>query len=497
MIDNGVMHDEDPAAGPGPGFGDNPLAGQLPHPAVMAHNLVLALNGGGLVSGRAGLAGAAGSQFGGSRNIYHVLGYPSEIQYKEYKDRYQRGGIAQRVVEAAVEDTWRHYPKLMIGVGDEASSDHDVVKLWDAAAKRLDVFGSIEQADALCGVGNYSILLIGVKGTTSLAEPIRPGSVKRWDDLIFLQAYDQGAAVIASLTTDPGSPNYGLPESYNVDTGGSQPIPVHHSRVIHIVEKRRFDRVLGQPRMQAVWNYLMDLDKVIGSSAEAYWKLVYKGLVMKTQEGKKLPKPGTAEHDAIYEKIDDYVNDLRRYMLLEGMDLVDMGSQNVDPSNLVDVLLTVLAATIGIPKRILMGSELGELASSQDAAHWAGRIAARRVKYAEGRILNLIMYRLISWGVVPAELEFSWQWRPLFELSDTDRSTAAKAYAEAMLTAAAAEAAGALDLAEFRQLLTPFTKEPVIELDPFDAEPDEPEGDEPEPDVAEEGDEDGQESDEA
>ena len=153
------------------------------------------------------------------------------------------------------------------------------------------------------------------------------------------------------------------------------------------------------------------------------------------------------------------------------MEVQDLGSQNVDPSNLVDVIMTVISATRGIPKRILLGSELGELASSQDASHWAGRITSRRSKYAEGRILNVLLKRLAMWGALKLPKIYSWYWQPLFELSDTDKSVAAKNYADALSVAAGAAAAGAVDLGEFREKMTPFTVQPEMAPDPFDALP--------------------------
>jgi hypothetical protein len=151
------------------------------------------------------------------------------------------------------------------------------------------------------------------------------------------------------------------------------------------------------------------------------------------------------------------------------MELQDLGSQGVDPSNIVDVIITVIAATIRMPKRVLLGSELGELASSQDAGHWAGRIASRRTKHAEGRMLNPFVDRLIGWGVLD-KVDYSWQWKPLFELSDMDKATAAKNYADALVSAVSAALGGGVDLAEFRERMTPFSVDPeLMILDPFDA----------------------------
>ena len=446
----------------------NPIP-DLPHPQQMAE-MFMALNRS-VLGERMMLASRSGKSFGGDRNLYHTLGYPENLIYDDYLSMYKRGDIAQRIIEAPVEDTWREPPELREGDGEEADSDTPFTKQFNEFAQNVDLWNQLEQLDAITGIGHFGILLIGIRDAKKLDEPVT-GKISL-NQIIYLQPYDEGQVTINTYVTDRGNPMYGMPETYTITPGEGGSFPVHYSRVIHVVEKPRFSRVYGQPRLEPIYNRLMDLQKVLGSSAEAYWKLIYKGLTISTKDGYALPS-NADEVSELEDKIDDYVNDFRRFLLLEGMDVNDLGSQNVDPSNLVDVILSVIAATRGIPKRILMGSELGELASSQDASHWAGRITSRRTKYAEGRILRPFLQRLEMWQALKLPTIYSWYWKPLFELSDTDKSTAAKAYAEALQIAAGAAASGAVDLPEFREKMTPFTVQPEMMPDPFDAMPSEP-----------------------
>ena len=446
----------------------NPIP-ELPHPQQMAE-MFMALNRS-VLGERMMLASRSGKSFGGDRNLYHTLGYPENLIYDDYLSMYKRADIAQRIIEAPVEDTWREPPELRENDGEEADSDTPFTKAFNEFAQNVDLWNQLEQLDAITGIGHFGILLIGIRDAKKLDEPVT-GKISL-NQIIYLQPYDEGQVTINTYVTDRGNPMYGMPETYTIDPGEGGSFPVHYSRVIHVVEKPRFSRVEGQPRLEPIYNRLMDLQKVLGSSAEAYWKLIYKGLTISTKDGYALPS-NADQVSELEDKIDDYVNDFRRFFRLEGMEINDLGSQTVDPSNLVDIILSVIAATKGIPKRILMGSELGELASSQDASHWAGRITSRRTKYAEGRILKPLMMRLGAWQALTLPAIFSWYWTPLFELSDTDKSTAAKAYAEALQIAAGAAASGAVDLPEFREKMTPFTVQPEMMPDPFDAEPVEP-----------------------
>jgi len=443
----------------------NPVP-ELPPPRVMAE-IFMALNRT-MAGERRALASRAGKSFGGDRNLYHTLGYPEDLEYQDFLSMYTRGDLAQRIIEAPVDDTWRHAPELREGDGNDVDSDTPFTNTFDAFAQDIGLWNQLEQLDAITGIGRYGVLLIGIRDGHKLDEPVE--NIVGLNQVIYLQPYDEGQVTINSYVTNRGSPNYGLPEQYTIDPGEGDSFPVHYSRIIHVVEKPRFSRIYGQPRLEAIYNRLMDLQKVIGSSAEAYWKLIYKGAIISTKDGYSLP----SDADSVTEletKIDDYVNDFRRFLLLDGMEMKDLGSQNVDPSNLVDVIISVIAATMGIPKRILMGSELGELASSQDAGHWAGRIASRRTKYAEGRILNPLLKRLSDWGALELPKIYSWYWQPLFELSDVDRAAAAKNYADSLVSASAASASGAVDLDEFREKSTPYTVQPEMVPDPFDSDP--------------------------
>ena len=46
---------------------------------------------------------------------------------------------------------------------------------------------------------------------------------------------------------------------------------VHASRVIHVAEDILDDEVYGIPRLEPLYNYLDDLLKVVGGSAEMFW----------------------------------------------------------------------------------------------------------------------------------------------------------------------------------------------------------------------------------
>lgn len=77
------------------------------------------------------------------------------------------------------------------------------------------------------------------------------------------------------------------------------------------------------------------------------------------------------------------------------------------------MIMALVSGTTGIPRRILVGSEAGQLASEQDRANWAERIQERRALFANPSILDPTVMLLQTVGLVP-EGDFEWDWPSAF-----------------------------------------------------------------------------------
>lgn len=165
---------------------------------------------------RAELSGKLGKQFGGDRDLYTVLGYRKILGFQDYWAKYQRQDIAGRIVDAPAAATWRRPPQVTDD--DNSSEETQFEKAFNALSRRLRLWHNLDRADRLAGVGRYAILLIGVRDGKTLADPVQ-GAV-RPDDVLYLQAYSEGAASINSWVTDTQDPAFGKPETYRVDLAG-------------------------------------------------------------------------------------------------------------------------------------------------------------------------------------------------------------------------------------------------------------------------------------
>jgi uncharacterized protein len=317
------------------------------------------------------------------------------------------------------------------------------------------VWHYLERLDRLSGLGQYGVLLIGVKGEGDLASPVS-AKLHGAENIIYLSLFGEKDAKIKEFERDPGNERFGLPLIYEIDLGriGDQNLgkkKVHHSRVIHVAEDLLTDDIHGRPRLQRVYNRLDDLEKIVGGGAEATWKLIYQGMVVSAKDGYSL-EDSDAE---IKVKADDLLHGLQRVLALDGADVTMLGARVVDPSGLFEIIALLIATASGIPKRILFGSERGELASNTDQETWAGQIASRRTE-------PQMLWPFIDWCIrnvalpKPKSGTYEVEWPSLFEMNDKAKMEIAEKKANVIRSLAPA---GAVEL-----LITPEETRELVNL---------------------------------
>lgn len=401
---------------------------------VNAHKLVTLSS---LVS-RAGLAARLGKQFDGDRDLYDILGYKSDPDYKDFYAKYDRQDVASRIVDAPTQATWRHAPIVYEENSKEPTTAFEIA--WNKIVRRLKVFHYLERLDRLSGIGRYGILLIGVSGRRgyNLEAPL-VGGLRDQSEIAYLQVYTEGSATISEFSSDRRSPDFGKPAIYTVDLSGNiigdvayGTMRVHSSRVIHVAEGVEEDEVYGRPRLRPVFNLLDDLEKVVGGSAEMFWQGAYRGLHININPDFQQGDLSDDSLTALQDEIDEYIHGLRRFIRTQGVDINTLKAQIADPSGVFDVLMNLISGASKIPKRILIGSERGELASSQDEINWNARIKERQEQYAEPNILRAFIDKLIALGALPEpKADYKVIWPSLFEMDDLRKAQAVWTWARA------------------------------------------------------------------
>lgn len=268
------------------------------------------------------------------------------------------------------------------------------------------------------------------------ASPTSPSSTKPSKPtrrLNYLRVYKQAMVQITRYESNPNSPRHGYPTQYMVTLNGEsqhstgnapsqKDVSVHWTRVIHVADNAIDSDWCGVPRMQPVLNRLLDLRKLYAGSAEMYWQGALPGWAFETHP--QLGGDVEVSQSEVREMMEDFSGGLQRWMTLQGMSAKSLAPQVVDPTPQIMVQIEAICIRLGIPKRIFMGSERGELASGQDDVAWNDRLKSRHLLYLSPRMIAPFIDRLIACGVLsPPKDSYHISWPDLTSKSDDEKAS--------------------------------------------------------------------------
>lgn len=381
-----------------------------------------------------------GRQYDGDRDVYDVLGYPEEIDEEDYRARYERQDIAERIVKLPANDTWRHDPLVSDDLSAEEETEFE--KAIKQLASESKLFHYLKRTDRIAGLGEYGLLFIGLKDDAALSEAPNTDNLNGPSSVAFFSPFAQDSVETWKLGKDEGldvsDPRYNKPVRYHIDFSNPDDKDedlqwVHWQRVIHIAEDVDESDIKGTPRLKPVFNRLIDREKVIGSSAEMFWAGADRKLQfdINSEQTADIPEEELKNLDDEVQKL---VHEMQNYIKTFNTDIEVIGGEEVDPTGVLESIDKSIAGQTGIPRRILNGSERGELASSQDKASWYGRVANRQNQFAGPMELRPTIDRLRVFGVVPQPLNGTYviKWPNLFELNEVEQSEVWNNRAEAI-----------------------------------------------------------------
>jgi hypothetical protein len=398
-----------------------------------------------LLQSRSDLMAKTGTTFGGNRKHYEAFGWPVAVDYNYWEHLYRRGGIAKRVVNAYPQATWRQAPLVTDGDGAEETQFE---KAWKELCKQRQVFHYLERGDRLARLGTFSVLFLGYSDGSDwdrLKDPVgMVAGANPWDKLLYLQPYGQDKVQISTWVEDPKDSRFGFPLLYQIQLnsptmGGTsvraatRTIVVHWTRVLHIAEDILESDVEGDPCLQSILNYLLDLEKVHGAAAEAFYQQSPPLTIFNADKDANIDAT-TFSDDDLGDQVEAFINGYKRWLATQGMNVTSLSPQLGDPSQVKEMLLELIAGTTGIPKRILVGSERGELASTQDETAWNSRVEERQLNWAEPMVLRPFIDEMIAKGVlpVPSSEEYQVQWQGNQSISEEAQATIAQARSSAL-----------------------------------------------------------------
>jgi uncharacterized protein len=377
-----------------------------------------------------------GQQYKGKRNIYDTLGYPqdSELDFQYYFNRYERQDIAAAIIDRPVETAWDGL--VSISSPTDKKENDTLQTTWWKMEKEFGLSFEFSRLDKLVGLGQFAILLFGfadVKEQTDFKKPLT-GTPK----LLYLNSFAERDIHITEWEVNPANRRYGLPLVYTLDIahpgqteakGSTGQIEVHYSRVMHVCEDSMMSNVLGTPRLKAIINRLIDLEKLLGGDAEMFWKGARPGYFGKVDKDANMSE---TEWNELTDQFENYEHDLIRFLHAQGMSIESLAQQIADPSNHVDIQIQAICAKTAIPKRIFVGSERGELSSTQDEIQWRTLIKTRQSKFCEPKILNPFIDVCMERGVLPRVEDYIVEWEDLFAPSEKEKAEVGRIRADAL-----------------------------------------------------------------
>jgi len=392
---------------------------------------------------RRSMAAFLGKSFGGDRDTFEALGYPKELRPEHYAAKYERNEIAGRIVDLPPNASWKQPPTIKDdSVGDKKLSPFLEGLGW--LVKHKMIWAVLNAFDRKLGIGEFGVLLIGVKGTGKLETPLSKGN-RTHKAISYLRPYSHDNISNIEYDEDEESDRFGLPKFYTLDFGsiggkGLGQRRIHYTRVIHAAENAPSGEVFGRSRLKRPYNRLEDMERMIGATSESAWRLAIKGMVIQNADGYGSFDP---IKDKLKEKVEAFIHNLDRTMILDGGKVQEFGGEMVDPTGLFGALAKLLATGADIPVRILFGEE-GYLAGSQDQEHWAATITTRQNNFVSPFVLRPFIDWCIKYGLLKEPKgEYTIEWVSNFEKPESEAAQTSKSWAEALAMAITAKQNGA------------------------------------------------------
>lgn len=342
------------------------------------------------------------SVFGGvARNYWGAYGYPQYMDYQHYTSLYERMPLAKRAIDIYTTHTWNALPKL--------KADGVAIQEWEIFARRTGLLQTLTRLDTLALLGRYSVLLLGYFNSKYSETPrgqivsLTPLSEER------IRFDIDNTNKIVKYKMKQASRSGKVLKRKTVD--------VHTEKVVNVAYNTRDNRYIGTPHLAPVVNTLYDILKVSGASAEAAYLASRAMMTIKVNssddEGVTSAEELKAATEAVRKQVD---GNSRAIGLAPQLELTSSQQREIQGS-IMDTLMKQLAAGVGVPYRVLLGTEEAKLAGEQDSIHFRESIEARRTNIIEPLILRPLIKKLMESNTIPNRDNYEIDWGGAYEKS--------------------------------------------------------------------------------
>jgi hypothetical protein len=247
-------------------------------------------------------------------------------------------------------------------------------------------------------------------------------------------------------------PDMGMPEFYDVLPGARAMVGerIHHSRVIRLdgAQLPHWQRIAengwGQSELERLWDRLLAFDSTTQGAAQLVYKAHLRTISI---EGlRELIAMGGKPYEAMLQQIEL----IRRYQSNEGMTLLDakdkFEAHSYTFSGLDNVLMQFseqISGALQIPLIRLFGqSPAGFSTGDSDIRNYYDKVATQQDRKLRSGLMRL--FNVLHRSVLGRDMGegFTFEFAPLWQLSDVEKSTVASNLTNAVVSA---EGAGIVD----------------------------------------------------
>lgn len=371
-------------------------------------------------------------------NHYRDFGWPVDITFAQLYAIYHRNGLAKAGVEKTILKTWQDDPEIWeTSEAKESGLEADIRQRFDD----LMIWQALAEADRRAMIGGYAGLIFRFRDDKRFDQPVDRvnGGFEGIAEVIPAWGGVGAQLEVAEWETNEASEDYGKPKLYrfNESAVGNnlnqvRQFMVHPDRVLIW---SRDGTVHCRSDLEAGYNDLLDAEKVKGAGGEGFYKAARGNPVLEADKELDLRKMAEAMGvpvedvaDKMNEQVEDFQKGFDRLLMVQGMQAKTLPITLATGDTFFNAPVNSFAASMNIPVKILLGSQTGERASTEDANEWAVVNNARRVKLARPRI-RAMLNRFEAVGIIP-ERDWTVGWADLTEASKDKKIERAAKMAE-------------------------------------------------------------------
>lgn len=367
------------------------------------------------------------------KDAYAQYGYPRVITFDMFYRAYRRSPGGSGAVSRILDKCWQTPPRIK-----DSKDTQEEPGAWEITlgkllnSKSLRFWSRLRDFDRRNMVGRYSALILQIRDGQELDQPVKIGHPLEkvyplWESQVQILNWDEfGNPLMFQYQTRLGT-----------DAQPTKWVKVHPDRVVIFAEgASEGDLYDGVPLLEAGFNRLIDMDKILGGSGESFLKNSARTVVFEfDKEADVLEASGAADESGIKDALETQAKALNNNqdasVTLQGGKAYTLQTMLFDPTGPWMSAATEFAASVRMPFTTLFGQQTGRLASDEDKVDAAMRCQSRRVNDLTPMVEDVIQ-RLVNLGCIdpPPSGNFVVVWDDLLTMSDKERLDLSKAMAE-------------------------------------------------------------------